>query len=196
MRTVLASLAFLVALAIGIALYRSLQRPTAPPGNPTAGGTSTFQQQAAENSDKPVPSGQHNPLPATNALEAPTPAAVTLTNAINRDPLLALPGSAPPALPPGTILENMRTAIRLYGSTFNGNPVGTNEEITRTLNGGNPKQIKFLKAENGMRINSQGELIDSWGTPFFFHQLSGTEMEIRSAGPDKVMWTADDLVTK
>ena len=47
-----------------------------------------------------------------------------------------------------------------------------------------------------MRINSQGELIDPWGTPYFFHQLSGTEMEIHSAGPDKVMWTQDDLVIK
>ena len=47
-----------------------------------------------------------------------------------------------------------------------------------------------------MRINARGELIDNWGTPFFFHQVSGTEMEIRSAGPDMKMWTADDLVTK
>jgi hypothetical protein len=47
-----------------------------------------------------------------------------------------------------------------------------------------------------LRINGKGELVDYWGTPFFFHQLSGTEMEIHSAGPDKVMWTADDLVTK
>jgi len=39
-------------------------------------------------------------------------------------------------------------------------------------------------------------LVDAWGTPFFFHQLSGHEMEIHSAGPDKIMWTADDLVTE
>jgi hypothetical protein len=47
-----------------------------------------------------------------------------------------------------------------------------------------------------LRINARGELVDYWGTPFFFHQLSGTEMEIRSAGPDRVMWTVDDLVTR
>jgi len=39
-------------------------------------------------------------------------------------------------------------------------------------------------------------LVDAWGTPYFFHQLAAMEMEIRSAGPDKVMWTADDLVIK
>ena len=67
---------------------------------------------------------------------------------------------------------------------------------TKPLDGENPKQAKFLKPEDGMRTNPNGELIDPWGTPYFFHQLSGHEMEIRSAGPDKIMWTADDLVTK
>jgi hypothetical protein len=64
------------------------------------------------------------------------------------------------------------------------------------LNGKNPTQANFIKAEAGMRINENGELVDPWGTPYFFHQLSGTEMEIHSAGPDKIMWTRDDLVTK
>jgi len=89
----------------------------------------------------------------------------------------------------------MRTVIRQYGSTFGGNPVGTNPEITKALQGDNPKQINFLK-EDGNRVNGNGELVDPWGTPYFFHQLSATEMEIRSAGPDKVMYTPDDLVTK
>ncbi len=78
---------------------------------------------------------------------------------------------------------------------FGGNPVGSNEEITRALNGDNPKQVKFLKPD-GNRVNEQGELVDPWGTPYFFHQLSGKEMEIRSAGPDRKMWTEDDLVTR
>jgi hypothetical protein len=90
----------------------------------------------------------------------------------------------------------MRRAIVNYGSTFSGNPVGTNPEITAALNGENPKQIRFIDPENGLRINGKGELVDSWGTPFFFHQLSATDMEVRSAGPDKIMWTADDLVIK
>ncbi len=97
---------------------------------------------------------------------------------------------------PATVLGNMRIAIKQYGSRFGGNPVGTNEEITRALNGENPKQVKFISEDSGLRINGRGELVDYWGTPFFFHQLSGTEMEIHSAGPDKIMWTADDLVTK
>jgi hypothetical protein len=104
--------------------------------------------------------------------------------------------AGPPKIAPETVLENMRTAIRDYGSMFGGNPVGTNPEITAALNGNNPKQARLLQADAGMRINGNGELVDPWGTPFFFHQLSGTQMEIHSAGPDKTMWTSDDLVVK
>jgi hypothetical protein len=104
---------------------------------------------------------------------------------------------APPTnIPPQIVVENMRRAIVNYGSTFSGNPVGSNPEIAAALNGENPKQIKFIDPENGLRINGQGELVDSWGTPFFFHQLSATDTEVRSAGPDRIMWTADDLVIK
>jgi hypothetical protein len=97
---------------------------------------------------------------------------------------------------PSIVLENMSRAIRQYGAMFGGNPVGTNPEITRQLSGSNPKHINFINSEAGMRINENGELVDPWGTPYFFHQLSGTDMEIHSAGPDRIMWTSDDLVIK
>lgn len=99
-------------------------------------------------------------------------------------------------LPPEIVLDNMRHAIRDYGAMFGGNPVGVNSEITSQLSGQNPKQANFIRPDAGMRINEKGELVDPWGTPYFFHQLSGHETEIRSAGPDKIMWTADDLVTE
>ena len=97
---------------------------------------------------------------------------------------------------PAIVLENMSRAVRQYGDMFGGNPVGTNPEITSQLNGNNPKHISFINPDAGMRINADGELVDPWGTPYFFHQLSGTDMEIHSAGPDKIMWTSDDLVSK
>jgi len=100
------------------------------------------------------------------------------------------------ALPPGTVMENMRTMFRQYSSRFGGNPVGTNPEITASLNGANPGRAVFIKAADGLRISGAGELVDNWGTPFFFHQISRTEMEIRSAGPDRRMWTGDDLVVR
>jgi len=100
------------------------------------------------------------------------------------------------SLPPLTVLDNARVAMKNYGTRFGENPVGTNPEITAALMGSNPKQINFITAESGLRVNENGEMVDAWGTPFFFHQLSGKEMEIRSAGEDRKMWTFDDLVTR
>lgn len=115
---------------------------------------------------------------------------------------IALPAAGPPIpaqftnFPPDVALANMRRAIRQYGDMFGGNPIGTNPEITRQLGGDNPKHINFLNTEAGMRVSQNGELVDPWGTPYFFHQLSGHDMEIHSAGPDGLMWTSDDLVLK
>jgi hypothetical protein len=112
---------------------------------------------------------------------------------------LAVPPEGPelaPDLRPLTVMENVRATFRNYSSRFGGNPVGTNQEITRTLNGANPGRTPFLRPEDGLEVNDHGELVDNWRTPYFFHQLSGTEIEIHSAGPDRKMWTADDLVMK
>jgi hypothetical protein len=98
--------------------------------------------------------------------------------------------------PPEIVLQKVAHAIHDYASMFGGNPVGTNPEITAALNGNNPRQANFISPEDGMRVNGNGELVDPWGTPFFFHQLSGSLTEIRSAGPDRKMWTSDDLVTQ
>jgi hypothetical protein len=110
------------------------------------------------------------------------------------------PPAGPPApleftnLEPNTVMQDMSRAIRQYGEMFGGNPVGNNQEITSQLSGKNPKHINFISMDAGMRVNGNGELVDPWGTPYFVHQISGADTEIHSAGPDKVMWTADDIV--
>jgi hypothetical protein len=42
-------------------------------------------------------------------------------------------------------------------------------------------------------INAAGQFIDRWQTPLFFHAIDHRRLDIRSAGPDCEMWTADDL---
>ncbi len=155
---------------------------------------------AAPANSSAVPVGSISPA-TTAATSAVQPAAAAVANfspaAIT--PVTPSPVSSAPEftdVPPATVLENARVAVHAYGEMFGGNPVGTNPEITSALNGNNPRQVKFLPPDSGMRINNNGELIDPWGTPFFFHQLSGSVTEIRSAGPDRRMWTSDDLVTQ
>jgi hypothetical protein len=74
-----------------------------------------------------------------------------------------------------------------------GNPVGNNAEITTALTGRNKLRLSLIPPDHPA-INRDGELCDRWGTPFFFHAESATRMGIRSAGPDRKMWTDDDVV--
>lgn len=90
------------------------------------------------------------------------------------------------------VLDDLHFVFRDYRTAVGGNPVGTNAEITGALLGDNVGQVK-VALPDGATVNGRGEMCDPWGTPYFFHQLSGTRMEIRSAGPDRQMWTADDV---
>ena len=72
-----------------------------------------------------------------------------------------------------------------------GNPVGENAEITAVLAGENSLQLALLPKDHPA-INRAGELCDRWGTPFRFHQISGAQMEMVSAGPDRTFGTVDD----
>jgi len=92
-------------------------------------------------------------------------------------------------------LENVQSMIRDFRTRLGGNPEGSNAEIMRSVMGGNSAKAT-LGPPAGQGLNDDGELVDRWGAPYFFHQLSKTSMELRSAGPDRTMYTVDDLVTK
>jgi hypothetical protein len=92
-------------------------------------------------------------------------------------------------------MDDIQFMLRDYRTRLGDNPTGTNAEIMKEVMGGNRVQARLGPPE-GQRLNEQGELVDRWGAPYFFHQLSKNEMEIRSAGPDRAMWTADDIVVK
>lgn len=92
-------------------------------------------------------------------------------------------------------LDILSQVFEAWRSNFprEGNPVGENRDITRALAGEN--RIRFaLVPPKHPAINASGELCDRWGTPFRFHQISGEEMEIRSAGPDRRFATEDDAL--
>lgn len=99
-----------------------------------------------------------------------------------------------PGRPPGADGTLLISLLDLYrGLTHGTDPVGDNEEITAVLTGENRLGYAFINPANPA-VNAQGQLCDRWGTPYFFHQISGTQMQIRSGGPDGKLWTKDDIV--
>lgn len=172
-----------------------------------------------DSADRPTPSASQNSQPpqkAANVTASTTPA-IPITSPAQVQAVLtpAQPGTfkrieAPPPPPvkiPGGYqdppteaaparLEGEELALNIsnFSQRFGGNPVGTNAEITKALNGGNDAAANYLPSSR--RTSAAGELLDFWGTPYFFHANSATEMEIRSAGPDKILHNADDIVTK
>ncbi len=166
-------------------LFNPAKNPHPPRAEESSSVTSSTRQNNSAEGPVVLPSGTNsNPSPASPA------------NLADRAGIATPGAAAAENIPPAIVVENVSRAIRQYGAMFGGNPVGTNPEITAQLNGGNPKQINFIQPDAGMRINEKGELVDAWNTPLFFHQISGTETEIHSAGPDKIMWTPDDLVAR
>lgn len=71
-------------------------------------------------------------------------------------------------------------------------PLSANEDWADLFRGKNGAQEEFLPTRH-VALNGQGQLIDRWQSPLFFHALGGGRYEIRSAGPDQKLWTADDL---
>jgi len=94
-----------------------------------------------------------------------------------------------------TDLKIVSTLIDTFRSNFpaTGNPTGTNAEITASLLGRNRLRLSILPADHPA-LNAQGELCDRWGHCVRTHAESGIRMDVRSAGPDRKHWTADDMV--
>ena len=71
-------------------------------------------------------------------------------------------------------------------------PLGANEEIAAALRGKNRTQLRFVP-DDAPCFNAKGQIVDRWQMPLFFHAEARDKIDIRSAGPDKQMWTADDI---
>jgi hypothetical protein len=125
------------------------------------------------------------------ALAPPEPA--TLAR-VPSPPLAALLGApqTPPEREPRIVLD----LLILYRRAFGEFPAGeTNVHFTNALRGANPERLPILPAGHP-RLSAEGALCDAWGTPFFFHQISRSEVTVRSAGPDRVLFTADDALAE
>lgn len=81
-----------------------------------------------------------------------------------------------------------------YREAFGGFPTGEdNASFVNALSGNNPKRLAFIDRSHPA-VNQDGELTDRWKTPLFFHLQSSDALEIRSAGPDRQMYSGDDVL--
>ncbi len=102
---------------------------------------------------------------------------------------------ANPKLPPEndlTLIARLMDNFTLLVKSAADRPMSANEDWAAAFRGMNPARERFLP-DQSIALNAQGQLVDRWGSPLFFHALGGRRFELRSAGPDKKLWTADDL---
>lgn len=92
-------------------------------------------------------------------------------------------------------LTDLSHALKNFALLVKGDspiPLGANEEIAIALLGKNGAKLAFLPKDS-QALNAQGQLIDRWGTALWFHASTRERIDIRSAGPDKKLWTTDDV---
>lgn len=181
-----------VVLAAAVFLAGNRQQPEpAPPDHPSGGGVSgkmPRQEPARPAATASVPEPTKDPsLVGSKPTTPPAPVA---------RPSITVPSHHPMREDPAkNEADTIALNIRHFGQRFGGNPTGSNAEIVKTLTGGNATGAKYLTGEI-LRLNDKGELIDQWATPYFFHQNSADSMDVRSAGPDRKLYTPDDIISK
>ena len=100
-----------------------------------------------------------------------------------------------PATTPADDLRAIAQMLALYRERFDAYPAfGDNAQLVNALSGANPSRIALLPRDAAAVSTATGELLDRWGTPYDFHSIARDALEIRSAGPDRELRTADDLV--
>ena len=111
-----------------------------------------------------------------------------VTEAVKTSAILALEEAQPQA-----DLEAIDAIFGLYRWAYKENPEGgDNREIVAALLGDNPRKLVFIP-ENHPLLSDSGELLDRWGTSYFFHKISDQVIDVTSAGPDRRQWSSDDL---
>ncbi len=138
-----------------------------------------------------TPKGTVHALPAMQILDAlPPPEGVVVKN--DTRPRSDIPKNE-------SLFDDVQTVTILleeFRRAFGAMPTGElNDEIVRRLQGENPKGIAVLPKTHPS-ISAEGELLDRFGTPYRFHPESAWLMTVRSAGPDKQMWTSDDQLSE
>jgi hypothetical protein len=194
------SLLLTASLSALIALTLFVRRPTKAPPQKTSPTPSYLPHPSPSSLPSPseIPS---NPTPLPASIQPPIASPIAVPTPINNQrpvfPTYSIPLPTPQPLADSPLLPLVAVSngLRDFRTAFGENPVGSNSEISAILAGKNSGGFDFLKSQK-VRQNSEGELVDTWGTPLFLHQISGSQMEIISAGQDRTLGTADDVLLR
>ncbi len=149
----------------------------------------------ADNSPRstlPPPATSPAPPSLTFSPSRPALAAVAPDPAHPRSPLADTLHS--PATTPEDDLRAIAGMLRLYRERFGALPAfETNAQLVNALAGANPQRLAFLPRDVPAVSPATGELLDRWGTPLHIHAISRDTLELRSAGPDRSLFTGDDF---
>ncbi len=109
---------------------------------------------------------------------------------------MLLAGYGDPATPPIDDLRKIQHVATGYFSVIKDSvrfPIGGNEDFSAALRGENPNREVFVRAGNPV-FSPAGLLIDRWGSPVIVHPEAWRQLELRSAGPDRIPYSDDDLI--
>ena len=95
-------------------------------------------------------------------------------------------------------VEDLFTALQKYKERVGSYPTGGNLEVSKALQGANPKNVIVIVGSRKTNLNDKGEFMDPWGTPLRIY-FSDNGVLIRSAGPnrrfdDSTVIDADDFI--
>ncbi len=101
------------------------------------------------------------------------------------------PGSDSPLDDDLKMVAELLDAMGLLVKDLDRFPLPDNAAFTAFLQGKNPHRVAWIRPGHPA-VSREGELLDRWGNPLFFHRESSRTTTLRSAGPDGKMWNGDD----
>lgn len=137
----------------------------------------------------PAPATRHAFTPAAPPSLLPARLATADAPALSWERLLAADGS------PAEDLAALADLVAGYQQSGLGDArrsLGFNEDLVAALTDRAALGDAALPATHPALRD--GRLLDRWGTPWQVHPLAAGLTELRSAGPDQRLYTADDLV--
>jgi hypothetical protein len=132
--------------------------------------------------------------PAKNRVMSQVP-----TSSVSAQPLATeglLLGYGDPATPPIEDLRKIHRLVTGYFSVIKDEsrfPIGGNEDLAAALLGANANRESFIRSNNPV-LSPSGLLLDRWQSPLIVHPEASRQLELRSAGPDRIPYNQDDLI--